>query len=237
MKQEYKSQIYYALKAFVVFLSVAILYLLIIGWIAVALGTPLIAGVGFGILCIVPWVFQKNFKEQFTKQAILEFDEHGFSITTCNLKDEKEVKKAIYYWKDIKSYKFYFTPSNLTYLDIYLRNGKRKEFGFKDDKTQEVSTNVDNISIFNVFRSFVKKYNSDKELDDNIALRPGFLITRAGTNYICFVGALMLAAVVLVIILNPKSFPFLFMGIFIFLPLIAKRRQDKILYDKLCKMG
>ena len=109
-----------------------------------------------------------------------------------------------------------------------------KEFGFKDNKTEDESINSE--SIFSVFRTFVKQYNSDKELDDKIALNPGFLTTNAGTFFMLFEGILILFAAILVLFLHPKSFPFLLMSIFIFIPLLVKRKQDKKFYEKMSNL-
>jgi hypothetical protein len=236
MKQEYHTQIYHALRAFAFWLPLMILALLILIYIGVAINSPIFGAVGFILICIVPFFFQRRVRRKFTESAILEFDDYGFSIRISKLKNGNNEKKLSYNWDGIKSYKFYFTPSKLTYLDIYLRNQTHKEFGFKDNKSQEECMKGGNVSIFSIFRSYIKNYNSERALHEKIVVKPGFLLTKVGTFYMCLVGFLIIVAIIFIIIHNPKAIPFLFMGIFMFMPFIAKRKIDKDLYNELTRL-
>lgn len=233
MKQEYQTQIYYSFNAFAAWLLIIIVPLAIFVCLAVAIKSPIFGVIGLILVFIMPFFFQSNIKRRFTKSAFLEFDENVFSIQISDLDNKTIERTTSYRWSEIKAYKFYFTPSKLTYLDIYLRDGKCSEFGFKDNKTQGESIRADDLNIFNVFRSFIKKYNSNKMDDEKIILRPGFLTTRKGTFIMFLLGALILTGLLILIFANPSSSPFLFIGIFIFIPLLVKRKSDKNLYDQM----
>jgi Flp pilus assembly protein TadB len=119
-------------------------------------------------------------------------------------------------------------------LDLYFKNGGWKEFGFKDNKTEEESIRGE--SIFSIFRDYVKQHNSDEKESEKIFLKPGFLTTSSGTFFIVCIAILILAAIIFILSKNPRSFPFLIMSIFIFIPLLVKRSQDKKLYEKMSKL-
>jgi hypothetical protein len=206
-------------------------------YIAVILKSPVLGTVGFVLICTMPFLFQKSVKELFTKDTILKFDDDSFLVIMYRQKDEARRKSVSYRWSDIKAYKFYFTISNLTCLDIYLRNGKRAEFQFKDNMGQEESIKVGNHSIFNVFRSFIREYNNGKPENEKIELKPPFLTTKRGMFWLVLVGILVIVAIITLVITNSKSFGFLFMGMFAFLPLLAKRRNDKLLFQRISDLN
>lgn len=234
MKQKYICQVYNALQSFLYCLLIWILFMTLIALISLSMNILILFPIGFVCSLTLPFIFQKKIKRFFTKDALLEFDDLSFCIELRKLKNNKVIKESKYNWNDIKAYKFYFTPSKLTYLDIYLKNGSWSEFGFKDNKTEDESINSE--SIISTFRAFVRRYNSEKEQNDKIILRPGFLTTASGTFFMLCVAVLILTAIIFALIKSPKSLPFLLMSIFIFIPLVIKRRQDKKFYEKMNKL-
>jgi hypothetical protein len=237
MKQEYSVQIYNGLKAFLSLFLIFIFILAIIIYIAVALQSPLGGTIGFVLACGMPFLFQKSLKARFTEDAVLQFDEEAFSITRYNRGNESRSKSATYEWDKIKAYKFYFTASKLTCLDLYLKDGKRLEFPFKDNKNQEEAISVGKLSIFNIFRTFIKIYNSRIPQAEAIQLRPPFLTTHSGALWLSFVATLLVAAIIFLIIDFSGSFGFLFMGLFTFLPLLVKRKNDRRYFEKISQLG
>jgi Flp pilus assembly protein TadB len=233
-RQQYICQIYNARRSFLYCLLIWMSFMVIIFLISLWLNILVFVPIAFAGSLILPFIFQKKIKRYFTRDAFLEFDDSSFSITLKKVNKEATIKVLKYNWDDIKAYKFYFTPSKLTYLDIYFKKSRWKEFGFKDDKTEEESMNSE--SVFSVFRSFVKRYNSTNELNGKIILKPGFLTTNVAGLFIIIVVGFIILASILVIFKNPKSFPFLLMGIFIFIPLLVKRSQDKKNYEKVSKL-
>jgi hypothetical protein len=185
---------------------------------------------------VVPFFFQKKVKEHFTREVLLEFKVDAFVLNIYSLRKADKATLIYYNWEDIGGYKFYFTPSELTYLDLYLRNGKRKEFAFKENKDQEESIKPGNASIFNIFRSFVADYNIDKKGAQKIMLKPGSLTTKRGGLWLSFAGILTILAIIFLVVNNSGSFAFLFVGLSAYLPLLAKRKSDKRLYDRICEM-
>lgn len=234
MKQKYNCQVYNALRSFLYCLLIWVLFMALIAFVSLGLNILILFPLGFVSSLILPFLFQKKIKNYFTREASIEFDKSFFIINIMKFNSHEILKVLKYNWDEIKAYKFYFTPSKLTYLDIYLKDGSWKEFGFKDNKTEEESINSE--SIFSVFRSFANQYNLNKELYDRIALKPGFLTTNTGLFVLIFIGFIAAVASILVLFKSPKSFPFLLMGIFIFIPLLVKRTQDKKFYEKMSKL-
>ncbi|MBS1524144.1 MAG: hypothetical protein JST19_00760 [Bacteroidetes bacterium] len=230
----YSSQTYNAFKAFLYFVP---FYITLLGTLlagSLLLHKPLIAVIGWVLLNSVPFLFQKRFKRIFTRRVELEFDDESFSIKEYHLTDDVLIKQTDIAWRDIKSYKCYFSASSVTYLTIYLENGSNKSFSFKDGKDQDEA--VSEKSAFSIFYYFVKQYNSNKEADQKIYITPGFLTTRPGLFLLCILGALVSVGIILHIILQPKSSLFSVMGLFIVLGLVVKRKKDKDFYDKISQL-
>ncbi len=235
MKKQYSCQIYNAKKAFVYFISGWIVSMAAITYLSLQLNAPYIPLIAFILWIILPFVYLKQFRNYFTKNVLLTFDENHFSITISKLEDDEVVNKIVFKWENIRSYKFYFTPSKLCYLNIFFRKGRFREFGFKEDKTQEEAIKEE--SVFSIFRRYVNQYNSDKAVKDRILLSPGFLTTKAGTVILVLVGLSMVFATIFYSIHTEKFSPFFIVGLCSFLPLLGKRWQDKKFYDMVKNSG
>ena len=229
MKKEYTCAVYEAKKAFIFLLVILIAYLFIIGYITIRLKLLGLFVVAFIAGLVGPLFFLQKIKSLFTYDAQLVFDTDGISITLSG-NDGKE-RTYTYRWDNVKAYKFYFTPSKLTYLDIYPRTGNFKEFGFKDKKSEDLSIKEE--SVFSLFRSFVRQYNQDKAGDERIQLTPGFLTTPGGTGILVGTGLLIISAAVIHFTQGGRFTPLFFMAFIFFLPLFAKRSSDKSLYERM----
>ena len=142
-----------------------------------------------------------------------------------NSNDNGAELKVEYAWNSIKAYKISITSSNLTCLDIYLKNGGFKEFFFDDSETLKESEKRD--SIVDIFISFINKYNSENSISEKIESSMGMLNTRIGTFIFIILGLLIATSIVLHIIYPNQSFTFLIIGFSIFISLIVKRIADK----------
>jgi hypothetical protein len=231
IKKIYSCNVYNARNLFLFCFAAFILILGIFAIIGLLAKIIFILPLGFVILSVTIFSYQKKIKNLFTKRAFLEFTNESFTVTLRNLKNERGIVKSVFFWEEIKSYKFYFTPSKLTYLDIYPKKGGFREFGFIDDKTEDQSIEED--SVFSIFRSYVKKYNSDKDEILKIVFVPGFLATKTGGVLLIFLGFAFLVIAISYMIFNARFNPVFLIGLFAFLPLIAKRKNDKNFYTRM----
>jgi hypothetical protein len=235
MEKKYNCQIYYALKGF--YYSFPFLALIIV--IAFILVRFLYVPSYIGVILIIsswilPFFFQKRIKNKFTKNVLLEFSDSMFSIVTSDLNNTETTSTLNYNWNEIKAYKFYFTPSKLTYLDIYLKNGTHKKFGFKDNKTEEESINRE--SVFSIFYSFVKTYNVDKPCNEKINFVPGLFAKPIGVILLCVLAALIIVDIILHVLKYDNNIGFIIFGATIFLGLLVSRAQQKKLYERMIRL-
>jgi hypothetical protein len=236
MRKEYTCQIYYAGKAFIIgfpiFMTITIIIIL--------LGRLLNISPGLGVVLVItfwvsPFLFQKKIKNKFTKNALLEFDNNSFSITTSNLNNTEITSTLTYNWNEIKAYKFTFTQSKLTYLDIYLKDSKHKEFGFKDNKTEDESINSE--SVFSIFYSFIKAYNINKQGSEKINFVPGLFTKPSGVILLCVLAALIVADIILHELKYDNNIGFIIYAVAIFLGLLGRRIQQRKFYERMSKLG
>jgi len=229
MKKEYTCAVYNAKKAFFFLLVILVAYIFVIGYITIQLKLLGLAVVAFIAGMAGPLFFLKKIKALFTYDALLVFDGDGISITISNSNGKKSGTYS-YSWDNVKAYKFYFTPSSLTYLDIYPRRGSFKEFGFKDKDSEDLAVKEE--SVFSLFRSYVRQYNQDKTETEKIQLTPGFLTTPAGTIVLAALALLITSAAVIYFVRGGRM-PLFLMAFFIFLPLLGKRSSDKSFYNRM----
>jgi Flp pilus assembly protein TadB len=236
MKKKYTCQLYNATKAFFLWFPLFIVVTAFIIFLGRLLNIQPILGVFIVIIMwVLPFAFQKKIKSNFTKNALLEFDNYNFSITTSNLNNDKKVSTLTYNWNEIKAYKFYFTPSKLTYLDIYLKDGKQKEFGFKDNKTEEESINGE--SIFSIFFSFIQAYNLNKEDSEKINFAPGLFVKPVGVILLFILVALIITDIILHILKYDNNIGFIIFSTTIFLGLLGRRIQQKKFYERMSRLN
>lgn len=219
----YNSQTYNPFKSFLIAFPTLIILVTLVIIIARYIHSEAFVVIGWISVCLIPFLFQKNYKKLFTRNVTLNFDNHLFSITEYTLKDNTLVKESTINWVDIQSYKCYFSASNITYIVIYLRNGSRKNFSFTDEKNQEQA--MSQKSVFSLFYYFIKQYNLNSPQEE-IYFKPSFLTTKSGLIAIYIIVILAITAIIFHIILQPKTSMFSFMGLFIILGLIIKRKTD-----------
>ena len=236
MKQEIRTQIYYVFRTFWVSLALMFALTAIFGAIAVAEKSPVLGTIGFIVAIFLTLLFMSKIKALFTKGASIIFDKDSFTISTFRLGGEEKMKSSSFKWEDLKSYKIYFSNRNLTYVDLFFRDGGFKEFVFKEGKTLDESLHSGVPSLLQGFRSFIKDYNRQVEKEAQISLSSGLLTTKMGTFWLIIIGVLIMVAFVLTLVIKRSSAGFLLIGLGAYLPLLAKRQRDLALYKKMSEL-
>jgi hypothetical protein len=232
MKKEYETEIYYSRKSFVYLFSIIMVLFIALYFWGIMFNTPLFPILGFIFLCFLPFFFQKRIKNFFTKRAFLEFDDFRISIKVYQHNNDFNTNKLIFNWHEIKSYKIYFSPSKITILTFYFKNGSSKTFGFKDNKTFDEA--MEGESVFYIFYSFVNRYNLNKDTNKKINLTRSFLSSKHGTIALAFEAVFIISAFFLHIIKQPNSsFLTLLLGFSIVIQQIVKRKSENKLYNKI----
>ncbi|MBS1495651.1 MAG: hypothetical protein JSU03_07850 [Bacteroidetes bacterium] len=183
---------------------------------------------------VLPFIFQKKIKDRFTKNALVEFNDNSFSIATSNLNDDAMISNMNYNWDEVKAFKFYFTPSKLTYLSIYLKDGSHKQFGFKDNKTEVESINGE--SVFSIFYFFVKNYNKYNPKGEEINFVPGLLAKPIGIILLCVLAVLIITDIILHVFKYDNNIGFLIFGTGLFFGLLVQRTQQKKLFKRMIRL-
>ena len=230
MKQTFNGISYNAFKGFLY--GIVIYAIILFGslWLALTLKIMMLFMAGFILPGLVALLFQQTIKNYFTKKITIHFDDTGFDMLFKTVKDEKPAGALSFRWSAIKGYKFYFTPTGLTYLDLYFRKQRFREFAFKDGGQ---SGSEKEGSIFTLFRNRIKNYNASVADTEQIQLRPGFLTTAGGNWILLGLGILILLATILHVALGHPFTPAYFIGLLFYVPLLAKRKSDKVLYEKM----
>lgn len=233
METKYETKIYFVLKAVVTGISIILFTLAFTICLCVFLKTPIFwSGILITIAFLSPLIYAKKLKSYFTYSSILIFNDIEFKCQI--LRVNKLIPQTFAYkWDNIQSYKFQFPRENFTSLVVYSKSGKRKQFLFLDNKTgkEEIEQN----SIFGIFRKYVKNYNKC-EHNNKIMLMPGFFATRLGAIVLWIITLMAVVAMIDHIFKPAKSIGFLIVGICALFPLWVKRNQDKKFYERMSKL-
>lgn len=227
----YKSKTYNVWRAFLFGILIFVLVVISIIIVGRLIDNFLFVLLGWIGICTVPFLFQKQYKNIFTRKVSLEFDNKCFLVNEYRQDDDVLLKQISVNWSDIKSYKCYFTQSNITYVVMYLRNGSSNTFSFSDEKNQEEA--IESKSVFSIFHYFITQYNLDKKKDEMITFRPGFFTTKLGGIVLLSLTSIIILFIIIHFIVDSKTAKFSFMSVFILLGLLAKREGDKKFYNKI----
>ena len=235
MNTEYKTEFYNATKGFVYLLIYFLIFIIILIFVSRWLQSPLFAVGGWICLCILPFIFEKKIKKSFTKRILLEFNDLNFSVQTYKSNEDIVSKKLQIKWSEIRCYKFYFTPANNTILYLYLRDGSKKRWNFKDNKTFEEAIKGD--SIFNIFFSYIKQYNITKINDEKITLKESFLNSKKGTIILYLQIVIIVGGIIFHIIMHPpSSIITILIGISFVMQLFMQRKDERVIIEKISSL-
>jgi hypothetical protein len=225
----YEIETYNAVKAFLIGLPIFCGLVAFVIGVGRYLQNEAFVIIGWISICAIPFLFQKKFKKIFTYKLVLDFSIEYLLIREYSLKNARLSKESKIPWTEIRAYKFYVSASGTTYLNIYLRNGPARHLSFKENKDQKAI--LYKKSAFSIFYYFVSDYNSREASQERIQIEPGFFTTRSGEYVLYSLIILSVIAVTLHLIFSPRTSMFSFVGVFITLGLLAKRRSDKLLYN------
>ncbi len=232
MNKEFATQKYNATTLLFVFLLTMMLIILLLIVVGKVIGSVQFAIAGYVCLCTLPFLFEKRIKALFTQKAAVRFNNSGMSVV-CYTRDDERVSNEVQIgWDEIQSYRFYFTPKKNTVLSLWQRDGSRKRWNFKENKTTDESIGGD--SIFNAFRAGVNQFNSGKEEDERIELIPGFWNSKAGTAILYAELAALAIGFVIHLTTHPQSSVFtLLTGLSVVAGLFIRRKQEKELFERI----
>jgi hypothetical protein len=239
-KLQYNTKLYNGNLSF--FLAVIVPFGSVILWIYLGrlLSVPSLVGIPIAIfLFISPLIFKKKIKAIFTSKVLLEMDKDSFSVSYLDSDDERVKKQKVYLWNSIQSFDFSFGENTpiLTALTFHFKKGMPKTFNFfdkefKDDKSFKEMLKSE--CLLNMFYNQVKQYNATKTAEEQIQLVPGFFATKTGKIIIYLLATLIVAAIVLHLIIDPKSsFATLLISIGLVAGFFYKRKASLELYKKI----
>lgn len=190
-----------------------------------------ISAIGLVLIFTIPFLFKQKFIQRFTYKTILTFTKTGFTIKKINYSNEEELIEGQVDWKDINFYKCSLSFSGITNIVIYLKDGKRKNLSFKEDKNQEQTMKEQ--SAFSLFYHFISAYNLNQSINEHINYKPGYLTTKNGLVMLVIFLIGTMAAIIIQLNFNPKSSILSFTGLFIILNLFAKRKKENLFNEKI----
>jgi len=231
---KYNCQTYNPFKAALYAFPIYILLIVILYLTTMPLHMPMVGVVGWILISTVPFLYQKRFKLIFTRKIELTFNNQSLVIQEYALKSGSWLKEVMMTWAEMESFKCSFS-SGVTYLTIGLRDGSKHNFSFEEEKTEEQTEEeiINEKGVFSIFYYYVCQYNSTQQPNDAIIVKPGFLVTMPGAILLYGLTVLAIAAIIIHAAMAPKTFGLSFMSFFIIIGLVAKRKTDKVLYNKI----
>jgi len=179
--------------------------------------------VGFAIFWVCPGVFQKFFRQKFTRKVIIVFSGDSFSIGHLSKETDEIEKKDENRYEEIKSFRaLNSSKDDSSFLRVNFRNWNTAKYSFLGQ-----GEGVGQVDITEKVFDGVISYNASHNEADRIVLMPNFFATKAGKYSIIILTTLLIAAIVVQIIFKPQTIPFsLFGGFVLYLLIIAQRKKD-----------
>jgi hypothetical protein len=192
--------------------------------IAIKLHSIIVIPIGIFIFWICPTLlFQKKFRNSFTRKATVKFSSDYFSVEIFNRKTEELEHTDNNRLSEIKSFKaINSTKDDSSFLKINFKNGNKAAYTFLGQGKNDSNTDITNLVV-----NYIHSYNSTQSESEKITLAPNLFASKAGTFYIAGLTILLIIALSLQLIYKPKTIPFtLFAGIFLYIQIIAQRKRD-----------
>jgi hypothetical protein len=192
--------------------------------ISIKLHNIILIPVGIFIFWICPTLlFQKKFRNYFTRKATVKFSPEYFSVEIFNRKTNELETIDNNNFSEIKSFKaINSAKDDSSFLKINFKNENKVSYTFlgqgKADRTTDITK---------LFVNYIHSFNNIQTGSEKITLAPNLFASKAGTFYIAALTILLIIALSLQIIYKPKTIPFtLFAGIFLYIQIIAQRKRD-----------
>ena len=114
----------------------------------------------FVVAGISPILFRIQINDYFTSISIATLDVEHITIQESNAKSRKEIANNNFFWRDIKSFRFFSSGTKNFVLVIYLKRGKTKYFRLsKDGYSSMKDAFVDERSFIRNFLYYIYLYN------------------------------------------------------------------------------
>jgi len=130
-----------------------------------------------------PFLFKKVIRRHYTRNVCFGFSPISIHILETNLSGKQSDNYEIFF-SDIVSYTCVFSASNVTVIDLYLRNNKKYRFPVCDKMNMKQA--VESRSFFSLFYYYISMYNSIAEKKDAhiISYKMTFIASKFGMKLI-----------------------------------------------------
>ena len=179
--------------------------------------------IGLGILAVSLLLFQKKFRDGFTKNAVVDFSNDSIKVELFNRNTNNLEKTDEYKYNAIKSFKAQDSSrDDSCILKLSLEDGSTVLYTFLGQGTAK-----NQIDIMGLIFTSINSYNDTQDTENRITITPNFFATKVGTITVLFLTVLLILAIIIQLIYNPKTIPFsLIPGISLFAIIITQRKRD-----------
>jgi hypothetical protein len=198
--------------------------------IALKLSYPSIGYLGFFIFFICPILVMKYIRKFFEKKMEIIFHNDYVNFQLFNLKTGIQEDQNDFKYNEIESCGLVVTESISSTLSLNFCNGDKVLYTFIETNSNTHSEG----SIGEIIYKLMSSYSTTLNGKNKIAFKPSFYATQTGK--ICIIGLtiLLIFAIIFHLIYALKSLPFtLFIGLALFFQIIARRKKDIALYEKM----
>lgn len=172
----------------------------------------------------------KAVMKYFTRKIVIQIGDDFISFCLGKRNNDLEQVLERFSFHDIEGYQFQFPTYRFTSLILNLKSGKKKEFSFLRQQTED--TEVSNDFLIESIQKSFRQYNTLKDKGETIKLKPSFYASKNGFYTIIFL-VLFLLIPITIIIGQHKSLPItLIFTSLIIVHLILRRIADLKLYNK-----
>ena len=190
--------------------------------LAVALSLFWVGGIGIVGVFFSPLIFQKTFRERFSKNAVLRFDSNHFSVDLISRKTGVLDTHDDFKFEEINSFKASDSAKDdSAFVKLYLNDGRTAYYTFLGQGEENGK------DVIEVLARFIRSYNETQQEGKKITPVPVLMATKKAKYYIIGLTVLLIIAVIVQLIYHPKSIPIsLLSGASLYLLILLQRKRD-----------
>jgi hypothetical protein len=199
------------------FFGGSLLFLLL----AIKLSSFIVLGIGIFTIFFSPLIFQRAFRERFSKNAVLRFDSNQFSVDLISRKTGVLDTHDDFKFEEISSFKASDSAKDdSAFVKLFLKDGRTAYYTFLGQGEENGK------DVIEVLAKFIKAYNETQQKGKKITPVPVLMATKKVKYYIVGLTLLLIIAVIVQLIYHPKSIPIsLLSGASLYLLILLQRKR------------
>jgi hypothetical protein len=189
----------------------------------IGLRSTVLTIMGIAVFILAPLILNRQFRSGFTKKARLQFFPDHLVIELINKDTDVVERTDDFQFNQIASFRTGDSSrDDSSFISLLLTDGRKFNYSFLEQRRgnpdDDVTPNVE---------KYIRAYNESHDFDRTIRYQPSMMASRTGKYMFIGLTILLAAAIIIQLIVKPKSIPIsLGLGLILYLMIWLQRKYD-----------